>query len=162
MNGRDSSSKAIVAVVEDRPGVLYRVSSSIRRRGINIDSMNVSPIGNSGFSKMVFIVRAEEETAEHLVKSIAKTPSVLSVELLELGESVVRELALLKVAVHGKRREVVEVLRRCDAKVLIDEGETLIAEVVGAPEELNAVVELLDSLAVLLDVSRSGPLALRR
>jgi len=67
----------LVTIVEDKPGVLYKVSSIIRRRGVNIDAMSVAPTTQPGVSKMTFLVSTDEKTIELLVKQIEKVPTVI-------------------------------------------------------------------------------------
>ncbi|MEM0319912.1 MAG: acetolactate synthase small subunit, partial [Candidatus Nezhaarchaeales archaeon] len=79
--------RILVMIVEDKPGVLYKVSSIIRRRGINIDAISVATTTEPGISKMTFLVNTDEATIEQLTRQIEKVPTVISV-----GSSPLRNL----------------------------------------------------------------------
>jgi acetolactate synthase-1/3 small subunit len=95
MNQRDSLQKhTIIALVEDRPGVLNRIASKWRQRGFNIESLAVGHSETPGLSRMTFVVDATTD-AEQVVKQVDKLIEVVSIRDLSAEEIVSRELALI-------------------------------------------------------------------
>ena len=87
----------IVALVEDRPGVLNRVSSLFRRRGFNISSLAVGASEQPNLSRMTFVVEGDEDTVEQVTNQLNKLIDVIKVSELEEEDVVARELAMIKV-----------------------------------------------------------------
>src|SRR5215207_2498433 len=97
--------------VEDKPGVLTRVSSLFRRRAFNIESLTVGHTNRTGVSRMTVVVNADDDTARRLVANLYKLVNVLRVDELA-GGAVVRELALVKVRAEAAVRA--QVLQSCE------------------------------------------------
>lgn len=156
--------RILVTIVEDKPGVLYKVSSIIRRRGINIDAIAVAPTTQPGVSKMTFLVSTDEKTLELLVKQIEKVPTVISVGASPLKGLYSKELALIKVgASKPSEREMVHALAsKYGARVVEERALTLTMEIVGEPEVVNNFISEVKAIAEVVDIARSGPVALSR
>jgi len=156
--------RILVTIVEDKPGVLYKVSSIIRRRGINIDAITVAPTTQPGVSKMTFLVSTDEKTMELLVKQIEKVPTVISVGATLLEGLYSKELALVKVSTSKpSEREVVRALAsKYGARVVEEKALTLTMEIVGEPEVVNSFIGEVKAIAEVVDLARSGPVALSR
>jgi acetolactate synthase-1/3 small subunit len=90
----------ISALVENKPGVLFRVSNMFRARGFNIESLSVGPTEQSDLSRITITINGDEHTVEQLVKQLMKIIDVVNVERLPLDNSVYRELALIKLRVE--------------------------------------------------------------
>jgi len=154
----------LVTIVEDRPGVLYKVSSIIRRRGINIDAIAVAPTTEPGVSKMTFLVNTDERTLELLVKQIEKVPTVISVGASTLKGLYSKELALIKVsASKPSEREAIRALTaKYGARIIEERALTLTMEIVGEPKVVNNFISEVKAIAEVVDLARSGPVALSR
>ena len=147
-------------LVEDKPGVLARVSSMFARRGFNIHSLAVGPSAEPGNSLMTVVVNAEE--IEQVVKQLRKLINTIKITELDPAESVEREVMLVRVAADAaKRSEVLDAAAVFKAKA-VDVGATSITfEITGTPPKVNDFLELMRPYG-LMDVVKSGWIALAR
>jgi acetolactate synthase-1/3 small subunit len=158
-----SESYIISTIVENKPGVLFRASNMFRRRGFNIESITVGPIEQPGLSKMTIIVNGNEETVEQLVKQLAKLIDVIKIVRLERKNSVVRELALIKVNAPDQRArsDLMNFVQIFRGRV-VDVGDgTLTIEVTGDPEKIDAFIKVVSTFGIC-DISRTGVTAIPR
>lgn len=153
----------IAAVVENKPGVLYSVSNMFRRRNFNIDSITVGPINKGDFARMTITIKGDERTVEQLVKQLKKLIEVVKVSRLDAASTVAREMALIKInAPEAKARS--DVLHYVDifrGHVVDASPETLIIEVTGGPDKIDAFINLMKSFGIKESV-RTGIAALSR
>jgi acetolactate synthase I/III small subunit len=157
-----SSSHTLSVLVENRPGVLARVSALFARRGFNIDSLAVGQTEDKAVSRMTIAVSAEGKPVEHITKQLHKLIAVLRIAELPRDHSVERELALIKVGVEpGRRAEVLEIIEIFRANVIDVDPESLVVEVTGTPEKVAALEELLTPYGIL-ELARTGRVALGR
>ena len=110
----------LVALVEDKPGVLNRVASLFRRRAFNIESLTVGRTDVPGISRMTVVIDSDEVSADRVTAYLYKLVNVLQVEDLRDIPAVARDLALVKVAVAGHDRA--QLLRVVRAKELLPRG----------------------------------------
>jgi acetolactate synthase-1/3 small subunit len=149
-------------LVEDKPGVLARVSSLFARRGFNIDSLAVGEAEDPGLSRMTIVVSVADRPLEQVVKQLHKLINILRIAELDHDASVERELALIKVgAGPGRRAEVIEVAEIFRAKVVDVDAEALMLEATGTPEKVGALEELLRPYGII-EIARTGRIALGR
>jgi len=153
----------ISAIVEHKPGVLYGVSNLFRRRGFNIESISVGPIEQSDLARMTITVKGDERTIEQVVKQLNKLIDVIKVSRLDPASIVTRELALIKVrALDTKARS--DVINYADifrARVVDVSSESLIVEITGDSEKIDAFLDLMKPFGVK-EVARTGITALSR
>jgi acetolactate synthase-1/3 small subunit len=148
--------------VEDKPGALTRITSMFARRGFNIDSLAVGPTERPGISRITLRVDCAAHTLEQIEKQIHKLVNVLRVTELVPGESVERELMVLKVSVTPERRaELIGAAEAFRGRVLDIGAEALVLELVGTPEELDAFHELCRPHGIVEQV-RTGRIGLTR
>ncbi|MDQ6772151.1 MAG: acetolactate synthase small subunit [Candidatus Dormibacteraeota bacterium] len=154
--------RVLSAVVENQPGVLFRVSGMIRRRGFNIQGLSVGPTDDPRQSRMTLTVDAGHAAVDQVEKQLDRLIEVIAIEDLTDRPKLVRELALAKVAVTGPRRErVVAEVERVGGRV-VDEGpEHVIFELSGEFEAVEGFLEALRPLG-LSELARSGPVAMSR
>ena len=149
-------------LVEDRPGVLARVAGLFAARGFNIHSLAVGTTEEAGLSRMTIVVDVQTKPLEQVVKQLNKLINVLKVLELEAGESVERELALIKVRAEGDARaraiEIADIFR---ARIVDVSHGTLMVEATGTPEKVEALRELLEAFGIV-EMARTGRLALAR
>ena len=152
----------LVALMEDRPGVLNRVSSLFRRRNYNIESLSVGHSEAGGISRMTVVVHCDEGVVEQVVKQLEKLINVTQVLDVSSTPTVVRELALIKVkAAHGTRSEIVELVNIFRAKV-VDVGATsLTIEITGPDDRVNSLIDLLRPFGIE-EMARTGRVAMVR
>lgn len=156
------SSHILSVLVENRPGVLARISGLFARRGFNIDSLAVGETEDPSVSRMTIVCSAEGRPLEQITKQLHKLINVLKIAELPHDDSVERELAMIKVGVGaGKRAEVLEVVEIFRAKVLDVDTEALTIEATGAPEKILALEELLRPYGIV-EMVRTGRIALAR
>jgi acetolactate synthase-1/3 small subunit len=151
-----------VAYVEDIPGVLNRVASLFRRRGFNIESLTVGHTDEPGVSRMTIVVDTDEFGARRVEANLYKLVNVLRVEDVTAQPSVVRDLALIKVAADGQSRA--QVMQLCDvfrARVVDVANESLIIEITGTEDKIDGLVEVLRPIGII-EMVRTGLVAMRR
>ena len=152
----------IVALVADRPGVLNRVSSMFRRRGFNIASLAVGQSELPSLSRMTFVVDGDDRTIEQVTKQLNKLIDVIKVSELREEEIVKRELALIKVRANATtRNEIIQIVDIFRAKILDVSPQSVIIEVTGEEDKINALYNLLKPFGVR-ELMRTGRIAMGR
>ncbi len=154
-------SKFIIAVyVDNKAGVLTRVSSMFTRRGFNIDALTVGETESPEYSRITITLDGDERMCEQLVNQMHKLYNVKKVEVLE--DSIKRELMLIKVRNSSESRpdilSAVEVYR---AKVIDYNTDEMCIELTGESSKLDAFVKLMIPFGVL-EMCRTGIVALER
>lgn len=156
------STHTLSVLVENKPGVLARISGLFARRGFNIDSLAVGETHDPAVSRMTIVVTVEGKPLEQVSKQLHKLINVLRIAELPAGGSVERELALIKVgASAGRRAEVLEIVEIFRAKVIDVDSDSLIVEVSGASDKITALEELLRPYGIT-EMTRTGRIALGR
>ena len=154
--------KTLVAYVENKPGVLNRVASLARRLAINIDSLTVGPTENDEIARMTVVVHTDEQGARRVQASLEKLVDVLLAENISGRPSVVRDLALIKVAADQKSRpHLMELVKVFRARVVDVAPESLILEVSGTVHKIDSLLEVLRPFGVL-EMARTGSVAMTR
>jgi acetolactate synthase-1/3 small subunit len=152
----------LVALVEDKPGVLNRVASLFRRRAFNIESLAVGRTSESGISRMTIVIDSDQANAERVTAYLYKLVNVIHIEDLGGVPAVSRELALAKVRVTSETRVSLDGLVEESRATIVDTGEsTLTIEVAGDPEHVASVLDRLEPFGVVA-ISRTGQVAMRR
>ncbi len=154
--------RTFVAYVEDKPGVLNRVASLFRRRGYNIISLNVGRTHEPGVSRMTFVVEGDDIVAHLIRANLYKLVNVLSVEDITGKPCVVRDLALIKVALAPERRqEVLQLIEVFRGRVVDIGPNSLIVEIAGSPEKIEAMVGCLAPFGIV-EMVQTGQVAMTR
>ncbi len=149
-------------LVENKPGVLARVSGLFSRRGFNIESLAVGPTEHPEISRMTILVSVEGTALEQVTKQLNKLVNVIKIVELEDPLSVQRELLLVKVrADDATRRGVLETVELFRAKVVDVGPEALTIEVTGQPVKLEAMLRMLEPYGIR-EMAQSGVVALGR
>jgi acetolactate synthase-1/3 small subunit len=156
------STHTIVAIVHDRPGVLNRIATVIRRRGFNIASLSVGHSERPGLSRITFVVDGDDLVADQATKQLRKLVDVVRVADIT-GERIVgRELALVKVrAAPQNRAEIIQFVDIFRANIVDASVESLIIEVTGDEDKVTSLISLLQPFGIS-EVMRSGRLAMVR
>ena len=147
-------------VVEDKPGVLARVSSLLARRGFNIHSLAVGPSHEDGMSRMTVVVEAAD--VEQVKKQLHKLVNVVKISEFDPLTSIEREIMLVRVAGGaGKRGEILEIAAVFSA-IAVDVGHNSITfQIAGEPRKVNDFLELVRPYG-LIELVKSGRVALSR
>ena len=152
----------VVALVEDRPGVLNRVASLFRRRGFNIESLAVGTTEEAGISRMTIVVESENGIVDQVEKQLQKLIDVVEVSDLTNEDTVIRELALIKVAcTANNRREVLDLVEIFRARTVDVSPTTLMIQVVADEHLLDALLQNLEPFG-LMELTRTGQIAMLR
>jgi acetolactate synthase-1/3 small subunit len=151
-----------VVYVENKPGVLTRVASLFRRRAFNIDSLTVGRTEKPEVSRMTITVDADRDQARRIESNLYKLVNVLLVENITNQPSIVRDLAMIKVAAtHEARSHVLELASVFRARVVDVAPESLTIEITGAEDKIDGLLEVLRPYGVL-EMVRTGIVAMRR
>jgi acetolactate synthase-1/3 small subunit len=154
--------RTVVALMEDRPGVLNRVVSVLRRRSFNIDSLTVGHTDQNGISRMTIVVHGDDEILEQVVKQLYKIIDVIKVSDISDERMVARELALIKVATNASNRaEVMQIVDIYQAKIVDVAMDSLMVEVTGPDEKVDSLLSLLRGFGIK-EVVRTGRVAMVR
>ena len=158
-----SNGKHTISVfVNDRPGVLSRVAQIFARRAYNIDSLVVSPAHYEGFSRMTIVSKGDPAVLDQIIKQLDKLVDVVRVAEHSGEDSVVRELALFKIKADvGNRTEILQIVDVFRAKTVDIGDESLIIEITGDSEKLDAMERMLGKFGVI-EMIRSGKLIIAR
>lgn len=152
----------ISVLVNNQPGVLQRVSGLFGRRGFNIESITVGESEELGLSRMVIVTTGDDNTLEQVQKQLYKLIDVIKVIDLSSNPMVERELALIKVnAEPGARAEILGVVETFRSAVVDISPNSVIVQVVGGTEKIDAMVELLRPYGIR-ELSRTGVTAMTR
>ena len=152
----------IVALVEDKPGVLNRIASMFRRRGFNIASLSVGQSEQPGLSRMTFVVNGNDRILEQVRKQLDRLIDVVKVSDISDENAVARELALIKVqATPYSRSEIIQLVDIFRANIVDVSPDTLIIEVTGDEDKVDSLLQLLKSFEVR-EIMRTGRIAMLR
>ena len=153
----------IAALVENKPGVMMRISGLFARRGFNIESIAVGTTETEGVSRMTIIVPGDDRVLEQVEKQLNKQIDVLKVSDLDRNTSVVRELCLVKVSASSNQEKLLlmnyaEIFR---AKVVDVDPGSLTFEITGDEQKVEALVNLLRPHGIK-EMARTGIVAMAR
>ena len=156
------SKHTITALVQDKPGVLNRISSMFRRRGFNIASLAVGHSEMPDLSRMTFVVEGDDRVVEQMTKHLNKLIDVIKVSDISKENIVSRELALIRVKANVQSRsEIMQIVDIFRANIVDVAADSLIVEVSGDEDKVDSLHDLLKSFGVQ-EVMRTGTIALNR
>jgi acetolactate synthase-1/3 small subunit len=160
---RKSVKHTLVALVENRPGVLNRVASLLRRRNFNIESIAVGHAEDPDLSRMTIVVdEAEPAKVEQVRKQLDRLIEIVKLVDITDEQMVARELALIKVrATANTRSEIIQIVDIFRANIVDVASDTLIVEVTGDEDKIQSLLELLRGFGIK-EISRTGRIALTR
>jgi acetolactate synthase-1/3 small subunit len=155
--------KVISVLVENKPGVLHSVANLFRRRNFNIESITVGATQQQDIARMTITVNADEKTLDQVVKQVAKQIDTLTVEELEQGTFVMRELALIKVKITNskERSDVINFVNVFRGRIIDVSTDSITVEITGGPDKIDAFLNLMKTFGVL-ELARTGITALAR
>ena len=157
-----ATTHTLSVLVENKPGVLARVSGLFSRRGFNIESLAVGPTEHEEISRITILVSVEGSALEQVTKQLNKLVNVLKIVELEEKQAVQRELLLVKVrADESTRRDVLQIVELFKAKVADVGPEAVTIEMTGRPDKLNAILKMLEPYGIR-EMVQSGMVALGR
>jgi acetolactate synthase-1/3 small subunit len=157
-----SQSRLLSVLVDNKPGVLQRVASMIRRRGFNIDSLSVGPTDDDSVSRMTITVQVGRQQAEQATKQLAKLIDVITIDDITGLRNVEHELVLVRMhAPPGERTELLNLVDIFRGRVVDVAASSVIIEVTGSAEKIDNFIELMRPYGIK-ELARSGVVALVR
>lgn len=155
--------RSVIAVyVENKYGVLARVSGMFMRRGFNIDSLTVGETDDPNFSRITVTLNGDDYAREQLVNQLYKLHNVKRVKLLDPEKAVERELMLIKVKnTPENRSEVIAATEIYRAKIIDYTTDSMCVEVTGEPSKVKAFIEVMKPLGIV-EMCRTGVVSLER
>ena len=154
---------AILSIrVENKPGILFKVTHLFRSRNFNIDSISVGVMENPEFSKMTITTVGTEKQIAQIVKQLDKMIDTIEVKRLDEKESVYRELVLFKIKLSGASdsTEISNITNKYGAKIHDGHKDSIIVELTSTPDQINAFEESMKPFGIL-DSARTGVTALQ-
>jgi acetolactate synthase-1/3 small subunit len=149
-------------LVENTAGVLSRVAGLFSRRGYNIDSLTVGETQDPAISRMTVLAHEDDQILEQITKQLQKLEDVIEIKELAAGESVIRELILVKVsATEADRQAIIAIADIFRAKIVDVALESLMIELTGNQEKLDAFIKLLGQYTIK-ELVRTGITGLAR
>lgn len=157
-----SRHRLLSLLVENHPGVLNKVSSMIRRRGMNITSLTVGETDDDSVSRMTIAVDVGRAQADQAVKQLYKLIEVVKISDITEDPIVDRELVLVKVAVsRGDRSELLQIVDIFKAKIADVGTESMVLEMSGSEDQVDTFLELVRPFGIR-EIARSGTVAMAR
>ena len=158
----DMALHTFAVYVEDRPGVLNRVSSLLRRRNFNIHSLAVGHSEIPGVSRMTAVVQTDAGGAQRIQAHLYKIVNVLRVDDITDRPSIVRDLALIKVSADIHTRSALVQLAHVFNARVVDVGPgSIVVEISGSEAKIDGLAEVLRPYGVL-EMARTGRIAMER
>lgn len=152
----------LIALVEDKPGVLNRVASLFRRRGFNIESIAVGHSEMAGLSRMTIVVDGTVSSVEQVRKQLDKLIDVVKVTDITEDSMVGRELALIKVkATPATRSEIIQIVDIFRANIVDVAADSVVVEVTGDEGKIDSLLRLLQGFSIK-EIARTGRIAMTR
>lgn len=152
----------ISILVENKFGVLARVTGLFSGRGFNIDSLNVAPTHEATLSRITVVLKGDDSALDLAIKQVRKLVNVVEVTDFKDGQAVQRELVLVKVKASAKTRsEVMQICEIFRTKIVNVDHNELIVELVGDAGKVTAFLDLLAPFGIL-EIARTGTLALKK
>ena len=149
-------------LVENNPGVTSRISGLFSRRGFNIDSFSSGVTADPRYERMTIVASGDEQVLEQIQKQLGKLEEVRDIKILEPGSSVIRELILVKIrAKDTQRQAVINVTEIYRGKIVGVTQDTMVIELTGNQDKLDAFLNLLDGYEIL-ELARTGVTGLTR
>ncbi len=153
----------LVALVENKPGVLNRIASLMRRRNFNIESLAVGTTEDPTVSRMTIVIDASKTNAALVERNLYKLVNVIDVQDVTNLPTVARELALIKVRVSDAqhRGEIKQIADMFQSRVVDVAKDSLIIEITGEEQKVDSLLSVLQDYGIL-EVIRTGRIAMVR
>ena len=154
--------RVLSILVDNTAGVLSRVAGLFSRRGYNIDSLTVGVTADPKYSRMTVVCSGDELILDQITKQLEKLVDVLHIKVLKSGNRVNRELILIKIKADTKaRKDIIQIVDVFRAKIVDIGKDSIIVELTGGPNKLDAFIELIDGYEIL-ELARTGMTGLSR
>lgn len=152
----------ISVLVENKFGVLARISGLFSGRGFNIDTLNVAPTHDPELSRITAVVRGDDKVLDQITKQLKKLINVVEVHDFQTGQVVSRELVMVKLKADSETRS--EIVQICDlfrAKIINVNRADVVVEITGDDGKVDAFLSLAEDFGIM-ELCRTGNLAMQR
>lgn len=154
--------RVLSLLVDNNPGVLSRIAGLFSRRGYNVDSITAGVTADPRFTRITIVTSGDELILSQIEKQVRKLEDVIEIKVLPPGDSVYRELIMVKIRANASQRaEAISLADIFRAKVVDVEKESLMIELTGNQSKLEAFLNLLDGYEIL-ELARTGITGLAR
>ena len=154
--------KVFQLLVDNTSGVLSRIAGLFARRGYNIESITAGVTADPRFTRITIVTDGDDEILEQIEKQLEKLVDVRDIRVLEPGNSVYRELCMIKIEADAKSRQgIIALADVFRAKVIDVAQDSLITEITGNQSKINAFIDLLSDFRIL-EIARTGIAGLQR
>lgn len=153
----------ISVLVENKPGILFKVTNLFRSRNFNIDSISVGITENPEFSRMTITTIGDERQVTQIIKQLDKMIDTIEVKRLDEKMSVYRELVLMKIKVSkpSDSMEIMNLAKAFECKAHDVRKTSIMVELTATPDRINAFEDLVRDYGII-DIARTGICALAR
>ncbi len=153
----------ISVLVENKPGILFKVTNLFRSRNFNIDSISVGVTENPEFSRMTITTLGDEKQVAQIIKQLDKMIDTIEVKRLDEKMSVYRELVLMKIKVSkpSDSMEIMNIAKAFECEVHDVRKTSIMVELTATPDRINAFEDLVRGFGII-DIARTGICALAR
>lgn len=149
-------------LVENKFGVLTRISGMFSRRGFNIDSLTVGVTENDELSRMTVTMTGDDYARDQIIKQLAKIQEVREIKEMDSAQSVIRELIMMKVSANSENRhELMDAINVFHAKITDYSPDAICLEITGETAKLNAFIEIVKPFGII-EMCRTGAVAMER
>ncbi|WP_028236036.1 acetolactate synthase small subunit [Pseudobutyrivibrio sp. MD2005] len=156
------SKKVLSILVENTPGLTSRISGLFSRRGYNIDSFSAGVTADPRYTRVTIVTHGDEMILEQIEKQVSKLTEVVDLKVLEHGQSVKRELMLVKISARNNdRQDVLTIVEIFHGKVVDVTHDSMILELTGNQDKLEAFLDMLGDYDIL-ELARTGLTGLTR
>ena len=155
--------RILSVIVDNKPGVLFRVTNLFRARNFNIESITVGTTEQHDISRMTIAIQSDSRTTDQLVKQLSKLIDIIEVRILDTENTVFRELALIKMKALDptSRMEITHFANIFRAKILDVSKDSMMVEITGTPDKIDAFKSIVDPYGII-QIARTGISALPR
>lgn len=150
-------------VVENKPGILFKVTHMFRARNFNIDSISVGAMSNSEYSKMTITTYGDEKQVAQIVKQLDKMIDVIRVDRLDENKTIYRELCIFRIKISNANDSMAinKMAGAYGGKVHDARRDSIMVEITATPDQIRAFEELATPFGIT-DMARTGVAALQR
>jgi acetolactate synthase-1/3 small subunit len=160
--GRTGRKHVLSILVENKPGVLTRITGLFARRGFNIDTLAVGPTDDEALSRITLTLDGALHPVDQVTKQLHKLVNVLKIRDLEPADTVARELAMFKVSADGvARAEILQMVEIFRGKIVDVTKRSLVVEITGDHAKIEAFEKLVRPFG-LIEMARTGEIAISR
>ncbi|MHB8567103.1 MAG: acetolactate synthase small subunit [Nitrososphaerales archaeon] len=161
---KKQANELVYAIVENQRGVLHRISGMFRAKGFNITSISIGESSSPDIARMTMVPKGDEASLQLLVKQLQKMIDVIEVGTMNHSDSIVRELALVKLDTHHSksRHAILELSNNLGARAVDVARDSLVVEFTATPERIDYFIEEASKSGAIKEVVRTGLTALRR